>query len=122
MTRIFLITLFTFLAPYAFSQKVLTLEESIETAIKNNIELAQTGLQVDVAQLNYKQAKANLLPTINGNVTHGVNQGRSIDPFTNAYVNQKINYAAYGIGSDLVLFNGLTLQKAIRQNAFAYDA
>ena len=106
----------------AASQKVLTLEESIAIAIKNNLEIAQTGLQAEVAALNYKQAKNNKLPTINGSVTHGINQGRSIDPFSNAYVNQKINYASYGIGGDLILFNGLTLKHAIRQNAFAYDA
>lgn len=122
MTRIFILTLLSILTHHAFGQKVLTLEESIAIAIKNNIEVAQTGLQTETAALNYKQAKANKLPTINGTITHGINQGRSIDPFSNAYVNQKINYASYGMGGDLILFNGLTLQNAIRQNAFAYDA
>ena len=120
--RILIISLFTLTTGVAWGQKVLTLEESIAIAIKNNIEVAQTGLQTEIATLNYKQARANKLPTINGTITHGINQGRSIDPFSNAYVNQKINYAAYGIGGDLILFNGLTLQNAIRQNAFAYDA
>ena len=62
------------------------------------------------------------MPSVNGDVSHGINRGRSIDPFTNSYVNQKINYASYGLGSDVILFNGLTLQNAIKQNAFAYDA
>ena len=122
MTRTILIAILIFITGSAASQKVLTLEEAISIAIKNNLDVAQTGLQADVAAINLRQAKNNKLPTINGTITHGINQGRSIDPFSNAYINQKINYAAYGLGGDLILFNGLTLKNAIRQNAFAFDA
>jgi outer membrane protein len=59
---------------------------------------------------------------VNGVINHGMNQGRSIDPFTNSYVNQKINYAGYGVGSSIVLFNGLSQLKGIRQYQYAYDA
>ncbi|HZH95578.1 MAG TPA: TolC family protein, partial [Flavisolibacter sp.] len=65
---------------------------------------------------------ANILPDLNASFDHGINQGRSIDPFTNTYVNQSVNYAGYGVNSGVVLFSGLSLQNAIRQNAFAYDA
>jgi outer membrane protein len=52
-----------------------------------------------------------------------MNQGRSIDPFTNAYLNQQINYAScYGIGTNLVLFNGFSMQNTIKQNAYTLDA
>lgn len=111
-----------FFSTGTFAQKVLTLEESIALAIKNNIEVAQFDLLTDAAGINHKQAKLNRLPTIDGNITHGINQGRSIDPFTNAYVNQKINYASYGIGGDIVLFNGLSLHNLVKQQGFAYDA
>jgi outer membrane protein len=99
-----------------------TLEQCIETAIKNNIQIQQGELKTQAAEVAYKQSKANLLPTVNGNINHGMNQGRNIDPFTNTYVNQKINYAGYGIGSSLVLFNGLSKQNSIRQYGYAYDA
>jgi outer membrane protein len=124
MIRLFSFTLvfLIFIINISFAQKPLTLQETIDIAIKNNIEVAQTGLSAETAAVNYKQAKANLLPTVNGNITHGINQGRSIDPFTNSYANQKINYASFGLGGDIILFNGFTLQNAIKQNAFAYDA
>ena len=99
-----------------------TLEQCIETAIKNNIQVQQGELKTQAAEVAYKQSKANLFPTVNGNINHGMNQGRNIDPFTNTYVNQKINYAGYGIGSSLVLFNGLSQQNNIRQYGYAYDA
>lgn len=104
------------------AQKILSLNESIAIAIKNNIDVAQSALQVETASVNHSQSKTNLLPTVNGEIAHGMNRGRSIDPFTNSYVNQKINYANYSLGSDIVLFNGLTLQNAIKQNMFLFDA
>jgi outer membrane protein len=106
----------------AMAQQRLTLAESIDIAIKNNLEIALRNVAVDVATVNQKQAKQNLLPTVNGNVTHGLNQGRSIDPFSNTFVNQKINYASYSFGTDVVVFNGFALRNAIRQNMFAHDA
>lgn len=99
-----------------------TLQQCIDTAIAKNIEVKQSGLLVDAAAVNRRQARANMLPDANVGFTHGINQGRSIDPFTNTYINQAINYASYGINSGVVLFNGMNLQNNIRQYAFAYDA
>jgi outer membrane protein len=106
----------------AQSSQMLTLQQCIDSAIKNSIQVQQRSLQTDAAGVNKEQAKLNLLPTLNGNVFHGVNQGRSIDPFTNSYINQTVNYANYGIGSDLVLFNGLNLRNQIKQTAFSESA
>lgn len=122
MNRLFFIIVILFISKGSVAQRMLTLEECIQLAIKNNIEVAQFDLLADAANINHKQAKLNRLPTIDGNITHGINQGRSIDPFTNAYVNQKINYASYGIGGDIVLFNGLSLHNLVKQQGFAYDA
>ena len=99
-----------------------SLQQCIDTALAKNIQIKQAGLQTETAQVNLKQARYNTLPDLNANADHGINQGRSIDPFTNTYVNQSVNYAGYGINSGVVLFNGLSLQNAIRQNAYAYDA
>ncbi len=99
-----------------------TLQQCIDTALAKNIAVKQSGLLAETADVNLKQSRANLLPDLNANLNHGLNQGRSIDPFTNTYVNQSVNYANYGISSAVVLFNGMTLQNSIRQNAYAYDA
>lgn len=110
---------------YLFGQgstQRITLQQAIETAIANNIQVKQSNLLVESAEVNYRQARANQLPNLNGNVAHGMNQGRSIDPFTNAYLNQQINYASYGVGTNLVLFNGFSMQNTIKQNAYALDA
>ena len=113
--------LFFLLAQFASAQKF-NLQQCIDTALAKNILVRQTGLLSEAAEINLKQARANLLPDLNVAMNHGINQGRSIDPFTNTFVNQSINYASYSLGSGITVFNGLTLQNSIKQNAYAYDA
>jgi outer membrane protein len=114
--------IFILLFSTAANSQRYTLQQCIDTALAKNIGVKQSGLLSEVAEVNMKQARANLLPDLNANFNHGINQGRSIDPFTNTYVNQTVNYASYGLSSGVVLFNGMNLQNSIRQNTYAYDA
>lgn len=100
----------------------LSLKECVDVAIKNNLDVKQTELQTERARISWQQARANLLPNLNASVDHSSNAGRSIDPFTNLYSDQKNQYANYFASSSVTLFNGLSLQNAIKQNALAYDA
>lgn len=104
------------------AQKKWTLQQCIDTALANNIPLKQTALLVETENINRKQARLNLLPAASGSISHGINQGRSIDPFTNGYINQRVGYGSYNLGSNVVLFNGLSMQKSIRQFALSYQA
>jgi outer membrane protein len=99
-----------------------TLQQCVDTALARNLQIRQRGLQAQTAVVNVQQARANRLPGVSAGVEHGIQQGRSIDPFTNAYVNQQINYASYGVGGEVTLYNGLSLKNNIRQNAYAADA
>ena len=100
----------------------LTLKQAIETAIANNADVWQAELQARTDEINLKQSRLDRLPNLNGNISHGINQGRSIDPFTNAYINQTVSYSSYGASSGVVLFNGLSLQNTVKQNALTYEA
>lgn len=114
--------IFLLLLSTAANSQRYTLQQCIDTALAKNIQVKQSGLLSEVAEVNMKQARANLLPDLNAAFNHGINQGRSIDPFTNTYVNQTVNYASYGLSSGVVLFNGMNLQNSIKQNTYAYDA
>ena len=100
----------------------ITLQQAVETGIKNNLDVKQSDLRMQTAAVNWKQSKANLFPSLEGFANHGFNQGRSIDPFTNAFVNQSVNYAGYGLNTSVIIFNGLSIQSNIRQNALTYEA
>jgi len=100
----------------------LSLQQAVDIAIKNNLDVQQSDLAMQRARVGYRQAKANMLPNINGTVNHGVNQGRSIDPFTNSYINQSLTNADYNLSGGIVLFNGLLIQNNIKLNNYAYEA
>jgi outer membrane protein len=100
----------------------LTLEESVNIAIKNNLEVRQNELRSQRASIVLNQSKRDLLPSISGNIGHGLNQGRSIDPFTNAYIDQNVSFANYSLNGGITLFNGLLLQNTIQQNRYALEA
>ena len=100
----------------------LTLKEAVDIAIQKNLELRQASLEVENAAANKTRARANFFPSLEGFANHGLNQGRSIDPFTNQFINQQINFAQYGLNSDVVVFNGLSLNYLARQNAIIHAA
>ena len=122
MKKIFILTLFTLSVMCARAQTKLTLRDAINTGIKNNLLLQQNGLQVERESVASKQAKLNRLPDLNASVRHGFNQGRSIDPFTNSYVNESVNFSSYGIGSGVVLFNGFSMKNRVHQTDLAHKA
>ncbi|MBE7178152.1 MAG: TolC family protein [Mucilaginibacter polytrichastri] len=101
---------------------VYTLQQCIETAIKNNLDVQQSELDMQSARISWQQAKESLLPTVGADLSHNFNQGRSIDQFTNTYVDARNSAGNYGISSNLILFNGLSRQQAIRRDALAYKA
>lgn len=104
------------------NQNRLTLKQCVDAAIKNNLQVRQSDLQMQAGAVNVNQAKSNLFPDLFANANHGINQGRSIDPFTNSYINQQFTYGQYSLGSSVVLFNGFQMQNLIKQNALSYEA
>ncbi len=104
------------------AQSHYSLQSAIDTALAKNIEVRQNVLLAEQSQVYLKQSRANLLPDLGVNLNHGINQGRSIDPFTNQFVNQTVNFAGYGLSTGVVLFNGMRLQNTVRQYANGYEA
>lgn len=103
-------------------EKKLTLQQCVETALKNNQQVNQSDLQSQAAQVNWQQARANMLPNISGNINYGANQGRSIDPFTNSFINQQFNFSSPQVNGSVTLFNGLQMQNQVKQTNLAYQA
>lgn len=122
MKSFFLNIVFVSCTLFVTAQNKLSLQQAIQMGIANNIDVNQADLQMQKAGINLRQSKANMLPNLNATANHGINQGRSIDPFTNAFINQKVDYAGYGAASSILLFNGSSLQNKIRGNALGYEA
>lgn len=106
----------------AIAQKVWTLEDCINYAFENNIQIKQSKLQVQSVQADLKQSKLEYAPTLNGSSSLNYNWGRSIDPITNTYVNTNNMSSSFGVNSGLTIFGGLQKFHTVKQNELAYNS
>lgn len=109
--------LFNLTLLYAQSEErtVRTLEECIDLALKNNLDLKQSQLTEKTWNINFKQNKNALLPNINGSYNLGITNGRSIDPFSNNFVNEQLTFSNARLGLDATIFNGFRLINSWKQ-------
>ncbi len=121
----FILTLFTLacgLAVQAQQNNVITLQQCLDIAIKNNLQVKQGNTNAELARIDLRQARENLIPSISGNAQRTYYQGRGISPVTNAYVNQSQTNDSYNLAGSVTLFNGFALQNAIKSASLAYQA
>src|SRR4029453_15515500 len=96
-------------------QKKLSLQQCVETALANNLDVLQSQLQMESSKIDRNQAKLNLLPNLNASAAQTFSQGRSIDPYSNTPVTQNVSSSNYGLNTGVILFNGLSFQNLIKQ-------
>ena len=99
-----------------------SLQKCLDIAVKNNLQVKQSGLNAESARIDLRQSKENLLPSISGNASRTFYNGRGISPITNAYVNQAQTNDSYNLNGSMTLFNGFALQNAIKSASLAYQA
>ena len=107
MARIFVLIAFAFAVNSSSAQKLWTLQDCIDKAFQNNIQLQQSELNITLAELDKRESVGRTLPSLNGSATHGYNWGQRIDPFTNTFATQRIRSNSLGINSSVSLFTGL---------------
>lgn len=107
----------------AFAQDTLTLEQSIQLALEQNLDVQQSHIRTQNQAINLRQAKHNLLPDLNAHLGHSFQVGRNIDPETNQYLdNITTRSGGQTLSSSVVLFDGLRMFHNITQQAYAYRA
>ena len=92
------------------------LQQAVDIALKNNISVKQSENQVLLNNLQLEQSKFNRLPNANGNINQSFNFGRSLDPFSNTFVDRNINYNQLNLQGNATIFNGYLLKNTILQN------
>jgi outer membrane protein len=100
----------------------LSLKQAVDIAVKNNLLVNQADITAQTTRINLNQAWDYMLPTLNGNLQQAINNGRSVNPYTNSYVNSTVHFGSYSLNGNLTLFSGLQLQNQIRQYKFLYEA
>ncbi|GAB3263856.1 TolC family protein [Larkinella harenae] len=99
-----------------------SLRQCIDIALQNNLQVKQGQLNVQGNELALRQAKLNRYPTANIFASQAFNAGFTINPTTNTFVDQKISSNNIQASASVILFNGFTLQNAIKQNSLGLQA
>lgn len=117
MKKILLLTVTAWALAHSIQaqDKLWTMEECMEYAVKNSPAVKQKVYTHDTYKAEHTSAIANFLPSINGYSEAGYNFGRSIDPETNTYNNTTTFNNYYRVSGELILFNGGQLVNQWRQ-------
>lgn len=97
------------------AQKLWTLSDCIQYAKENNLSIKQSEIDLKATDIDKMQAKAGFLPSVNGNASYNLNEGKNINPVTNQFENAFFQSASGGVSVDLTLFAGLQNWRKLHQ-------
>jgi outer membrane protein len=104
------------------AQSRLSMRECVELLTKNNLVYKEGALRAESAEAQLRQTKSQILPQISIGSNNSINIGRSIDQYTNEYIDQVYNYSSVGAGFQMPVFQGGKLQNQVRQNVFLKES
>lgn len=104
------------------AQKKFTLEECINMTLSHHPDVILQNLNILRAENTIEQAQKNRLPNVSTSLSGGLNGGRSIDPFSNSFVQRTVSYNSLGLSGNWNLFNGFALKKQILQSKVNTEA
>lgn len=104
----------------ANAQRVISLQQAVDSTIKNNLTIKQAQLTESLADQDYKQAKYNQLPAINANPQGGYYIGKSQIAGVFAYSTSALNVQGQA-NLSVTLFQGGQLRNQILENKLTLD-
>lgn len=104
------------------ANKMYSLENCIDIAIQNNPDVRNKEYLAAGSGVSLDQARGNVFPTLNASFGHTLYNGRSINIYTNSYVNQSYNSGNYSLTTNFTLWNGSSIQNYIKKCALDYKA
>ncbi|MCB0632142.1 MAG: TolC family protein, partial [Lewinella sp.] len=96
--------------------KVWSLQECIDYAVANNLDVQKAVLDKATTQLNYQQSKYDRLPSLSANLSNNLANGSSIDPITSDFVSKSIYSNSINLGSSVTLYSGNRANLQIEKN------
>lgn len=100
----------------------ITLEKCIQLAFTKNYDVQLAAISESIATIDYQQSQYNLSPEISGAAGQYFQSGRSIDRFTNQYVQTTIGSNNFQLQANWTLFAGGQLRNNIQKLRFDKQA
>lgn len=117
-TAVFLLSFVSFVA---FSQKKWSLQECVNYAVENNLQVIQNTLNTKTQDNSLQIAKRQYLPSVSGNINNNASFGQGRDVFGNTNRNDNFSNSA-SVGADILVYNNGRLEKNIRKTEFEVEA
>lgn len=99
-----------------------TLEDCINYAKENNIQINTLKLSSDAAKLDWQQSKNNRLPNVNGTISQSLVNSNNADPVIGGFQTQANFSSNYGINSSMTIYNGGYLNNDIRSKSLSLES
>lgn len=103
------------------AQQVWTLQDCINYAFDNNIDIKKQVLAVEGGKADLLQRKLNTLPSINAGASTVNNWGRTIDQYTNTFAQTRVRSDNLYIQGNFSLFNGLQKINQIKRGQLSME-
>lgn len=113
--RLILLVLFGGIVSFVQAQTKLSLTEAWQKALQNpQIQIKNT--EVELAKIDLSLSKRLLLPNLSSQYNNTFNIGRSIDPFSNAFLTQSILGNNYGLSANYTIFDNRQIKNQVAAN------
>ena len=103
------------------AQNVWSLQQCIDYALENNIQIKQQALNTNYGENQVKQAKSNKLPNLNASIGNDYSFGRSLT-YENTYENVNSASLTGGASTNFTIWNGSTLTNTVKQRELDLQA
>ena len=115
--QLFFAIIFILIFPFCgISQKTWTLDNCINYAYENNIQIKRKEIQTEYVKQNIKELKNGILPDLNFNTTQDFSFGYSTELYSGDFSENNIISNRFNLSSSTVIFNGFKNYNQIKQN------
>ena len=96
-----------------------TIQETVAYALENNIQIKQTALDSELAEIDKKDAIGNFLPSVNASASHSWNIGLSQNPVTFEPETQTLQFTSADLSVGIDIYKGLQNQQRLQRSKLA---
>lgn len=114
--------LIVFLITSVSAQRVLTLDECIQIALDNNLNIKRAKNDAIGAKAGYTQSKFQFLPSLDAGASHRWNEGLSFDQTSGTRVNTTTLGGGGSISAGVTIFNGFSKNLTLERNRLLFEA
>lgn len=104
----------------ASAQKKWTLQECVDYAIKNNLQIQSQVYNKDVQTKNLEIAKKEFLPSVSGTISNTANFGQTLVGVSS--IRNDSYYNGANVSANILVYNNGRLEKTIRKTGYDVEA